>query len=75
MMKRENGGEFTKGIAQPAVHALASIGVTRVAQLANHTEADLMELHGMGPKALAALKAALAEKGLTFADEKKSKSI
>jgi hypothetical protein len=34
-----------------------------------------MELHGMGPKALAALKAALAEKGLTFADEKKSKSI
>ena len=32
-----------------------------------------MKLHGMGPKALGVLKAALAEKCLTFADHAKLK--
>ena len=65
---------FPKGIAQPAVRALASIGVTQLAQVTNHREADLAKLHGMGPKALGALKAALAESGLSFADKERSDS-
>ena len=66
-----NDSDFPKGVGQPAVRALASIGVTQLAQLKNHLEADLAKLHGMGPKALGALKAALAENGMTFADSEK----
>ena len=66
-----NGSDFPKGVSQPAVRALASIGVTQLAQLTKHREADLLELHGMGPKGLRVLKAALAEKGLAFAKPNK----
>lgn len=65
---KKQDGEFPKGVAQPAVRALASISVTRLAQLKNHTESELMKLDGMGPKDLGALKTALAEKGLAFKD-------
>jgi len=63
--------DFPKGVGQPAVRALASIGVTQLAQLAGVSEEELLKLHGMGPKALGALKAALAENGLSFAEEEK----
>ena len=68
MADKYQDGEFPKGVAQPAVRALASIGVTRLEQLAGMCESDLIKLHGMGPKALGALKAAFAEKGLAFKD-------
>ncbi len=66
--------DFPGGVAQPAVRALAAIGVNRLDQLVNHREVDLMKLHGMGPKALGALKAALAEKGLAFTEQAKPKA-
>jgi DNA-directed RNA polymerase alpha subunit len=53
-------------IAQPAVRALASVGITQLSQLATVSKAELLELHGMGPKALGILEEALAAKGLTF---------
>jgi hypothetical protein len=74
-MDRKNnkkvGSDFPKGVAQPAVRALASIGITQLSQLTNYREADLLNLHGMGPKAMGALKAALAERGLAFAVQEK----
>ena len=63
--------DLPKGVAQPAVRALASIGITQLAQLTDHREADLAKLHGMGPKGLRILKAALSEKGLAFAKAQK----
>ncbi|MGE0398628.1 MAG: hypothetical protein AB7T06_18120, partial [Kofleriaceae bacterium] len=39
-------------IGAPALRALASIGVTRASQLAKHTEAELLALHGVGPRAI-----------------------
>ncbi|MBS1702081.1 MAG: hypothetical protein JST12_10500 [Armatimonadetes bacterium] len=53
-------------IAQPAVRALNSVGVTTLEQLQNFTEPEIKTLHGMGPNALGKLKAAMAEKGLNF---------
>jgi hypothetical protein len=50
-------------IGAPATRALASIGVTRLDQLVDCTEAQLRELHGFGPKALRILKDALAAEG------------
>ncbi|MDQ6421737.1 hypothetical protein RB620_20125 [Paenibacillus sp. LHD-117] len=43
------------------------IGITTLDQLAGITEAELMKLHGMGLKARDILKAALLERGLSFA--------
>lgn len=61
---------FPPGIASPALRALAAAGYTRLDQLTRTTEAELLKLHGMGPKALATLKAALRAKGKSFAKTK-----
>ena len=58
-------GDFPK-LAAPARRALAGAGYTRLAHLAKVTEADLLALHGLGPNALAALRAALQARGLSF---------
>ena len=53
-------------LAAPARRALEAEGITRLDQLTAWTEADLAALHGIGPNALGALRAALAENGLRF---------
>lgn len=67
MGKEQPEAEFPKGVSKPAQRALASVGVTRVDQLTRFTEAELMELHGMGPKALGILKDTLRAKGKSLA--------
>jgi hypothetical protein len=57
---------FPPGVAQPAIRALASAGYTSLDQLTKAREKDLMALHGMGPKAMGILRAALKAKGKTF---------
>lgn len=57
-----------KGLAQPAIRALVRAGYTRLDQLTTATEADLLKLHGVGPKAIGLLRSALAAKGQSFAD-------
>lgn len=56
-------------LAAPAQRALASIGVTRLAQVAKHTRGEILALHGMGRKAVEQLETALRDRGMTFADE------
>ncbi len=58
---------FPRGVAKPAQRALASVGVTRLEQTTRFTEAQLLALHGMGPTALDAIKAALRAQGLSLA--------
>lgn len=53
-------------IGAPAARALQSIGITELKQLTKISEAELGQLHGMGPKALAVLRETLKEKGLSF---------
>ncbi|MBK7781627.1 MAG: DNA-binding protein [Ardenticatenia bacterium] len=50
----------------PALRALANAGIGTMAQLAAHSEAAVAALHGMGPKGIRMLKAALAQQGLVF---------
>lgn len=59
--------DFPAGLAKPAQRALAAAGYTRLDQLTKNTEAELRALHGMGPKAIAQLREALAQRGQTFA--------
>lgn len=54
-------------IGAPARRALASAGYTSLAQLSTASEADLLRLHGMGPKAIGQLREALTAQGLAFA--------
>ncbi len=53
-------------IGRPATQALAAVGVTRLDQLPQHRAADLLALHGVGPKAIRLLTAALDDHGLSF---------
>jgi hypothetical protein len=57
-------------LAQPAQRALASADITTLAQLTQITEAEVLQLHGMGKKALAMLREALSARGLSFRKEK-----
>ena len=59
-----------KGLSNPARRALAGAGIENIEQLAQHTEAEIKELHGIGPSAMDLLRSALASKGLTFAGSK-----
>lgn len=58
-------GDLPK-IGAPATRALAAIGVTRLDQLVDHTEAELLALHGFGPRALRIIKDSLAGAGLAL---------
>jgi hypothetical protein len=66
--------DFPSGLSNPARRALAGAGYVRLEQLSRVSEADLLRLHGMGPKAMDQLRRALAARGLSFADQKSSQS-
>lgn len=51
-------------IGAPATRALQAAGYTALGQLAGVSRAELAKLHGMGPKALGIIEAALQEHGL-----------
>jgi hypothetical protein len=54
-------------IGKPALRALVGAGYTRLEQLTQVTEAELLKLHGVGPKAVGILRRALEARGLAFA--------
>ena len=60
-------------LSQPARRALVGAGYLRLEQLTEISEAEVKQLHGVGPKALAQLRRALGTKGLSFADGKSGK--
>ena len=55
------------GLSKPARRALAAAGYTNLEQLTRASEADLVRLHGVGPKAIEQLRQAMAVGGLSFA--------
>jgi hypothetical protein len=58
--------EFPRGIAQPALRALANARLTSLQRLTLVTERELLAMHGMGPKALRLLRDAMQLRGLRF---------
>ena len=61
--------EGLPSIGSPATRALAEAGITTLEQVGQHRAADLLALHGVGPKAIAILRSALADRGETFPDD------
>ncbi len=60
--------DLPAGIGRPASRAIAAAGYTRLDQLAGRSANELLKLHGMGPKALGLIRAALAERGQSLDD-------
>ena len=61
-------------LAHPARRALAGAGITRLEQLAGMSEAELLQLHGIGPNAIQTLRGALQEQGLAFRADGKGRT-
>ena len=61
-----NRAAFPAGLSGPALRALSTAGVRSLDELTRWTERDLAALHGMGPKGIVVLGAALQARGLTF---------
>jgi hypothetical protein len=60
--------DIPTNIGKPAQRALSAAGYVRLDQLAGVSEAELLKLHGVGPKAIGLLRSALAARGQSFAD-------
>jgi deazaflavin-dependent oxidoreductase (nitroreductase family) len=67
--------DFPAGLAKPALRALFGAGYTRLDQLTTITEADLLKLHGMGPKAIGLIRGALDARGQSFAEPNKETMV
>lgn len=61
--------EFPASIGKVARRELAVHGLTQYAQLADRSERDLLDIHGVGPKAIRILREELRSKGLSFREE------
>ena len=70
--RKERGGamnvdnDIPAGIGKPATRALEGVGIRKLHQLEKVTEAELLSLHGFGPKALLILRETLAAEGRSF---------
>jgi hypothetical protein len=60
-------GDLPAELAAPARRALVQAGYSQLDQLAEISEAEIKQLHGIGPRALDQLRRALGARGLSFA--------
>jgi predicted flap endonuclease-1-like 5' DNA nuclease len=61
--------EFPASMGKVARRELAAHGITRFAQAAEHSERELLAIHGVGPKAVRILREELRVRGLSFRDD------
>ena len=66
--KPETG--FLALLSGPARGALEHAGITTLTELSRHSEREILELHGMGPKSLPVLRQALQDANLAFTRSK-----
>lgn len=55
--------QFPRAMGRPANAALVADGITTLDQVAAMTEQELLAIHGVGPKAVAILRAELGQQG------------
>ncbi len=61
--------DLPAGLSNPAQRALSAAQIITLTQVAAHSAAEILQLHGVGPKTIRQLRAALATQGLAFAGE------
>lgn len=67
--KKTTSSDLPPKLGAPAERALANAGIKNLKQLTKFSEAEVKQLHGVGPNALGKLREALAERGLSFKDK------
>lgn len=65
--KSEPKESFLSLLAAPARRALENKGITTLQQLSKFSEAEILELHGMGSSSIPKLRSVLETQGLSFA--------
>ncbi|MFN8440800.1 MAG: alpha/beta fold hydrolase [Caldilineaceae bacterium] len=74
MTQSQNSTANFPKVGAPALRALTAAGYEQLAQLSQVSEAELLKLHGIGPKAIRILRDALAAQELAFANGKPAKA-
>ena len=62
-------------IGSPAKRALAAAGIETLEDLTRVSEEELLQLHGMGPKAIGRIKEVMKERNLTFNNGEETERI
>jgi predicted RecB family nuclease len=65
-LKQSRVSGFLSLLASPARRALEQAGISTIEELADRTEKEILQLHGMGKASLPILRSALAAAGHTF---------
>ena len=58
---------FLSLLSAPARRTFAQTGISTLEELSKYSEAEILNLHGVGPKSLPVLRQALDNEGLAFA--------
>jgi hypothetical protein len=64
--RKKAQGDFPEKIGAPALRALQNQKIKTLAELSQYSEEEILDLHGMGPKGVKLLKAAMRKEGLSF---------
>lgn len=64
--RRDPSTQILAAVGAPARRALEREGILTAPQLAQYTEAEVLELHGIGPSSIPRLCKALEAEGLSF---------
>ena len=60
-------------LSNPTRRALVGAGYVRLERFTRLREAEVLRLHGMGPRGIEVIRRALEARGLSFADKKPGK--
>ncbi len=71
--KKKGKSDLPAKMGAPAERALTGAGIKKLKDLTKFSEAEIKQLHGVGPHALGKLRQALADEGLSFVEPKKKK--
>ncbi|WP_285733879.1 hypothetical protein [Nocardiopsis sp. ATB16-24] len=61
--------DLPSAIGGPATRALLGVGLTTLAQVSGRTRKELLDLHGVGPRAVRVLAESLEREGMSLRDD------
>ena len=59
-------GDLPNELGKTAPRELQLAGIDSLEKVSEHSETELLKIHGVGPKAIRILRAALAERSMAF---------
>lgn len=62
-------GDLPNSMGKTAPRELQNAGIGSLQKASEHTEKELLDIHGVGPKAIRIMKEAMTDKGLHFREE------